>query len=629
MAATESTDPVASPDSVWSLAILLGHSGAAWSDVGVALMLFVLAISLQVGFTWIVSRPAFLGLPFEDNKHMADVWRFALAHDSRFMDFQGSSLAARLCTNSPSLIDSGAHQLLLQNINSYLDLSSTPSDSKFLALQGMSPGVMLCIFCIIVWSLAIIKELRETYLSLEAIFSIPRSARTTFLGNRLESISWTRFLVFCAICVMRAVIASFLFRAGLIWLARTTSITDLILNAAALGAVIEVDELVFCTMMPKQIQLAHSGLEDVHLSHGHFRKQAESLVLILTLLAIAVSSYFFLLKDVEHTMLQVKTTLCGGTLDFVIGENVHTGGIFAFPTKPGNGDVSSLLERTVREIVSQPTREFASVVSEYATKVTSSGEKEIPVAVYLEKRLSALFEEPPYNIVGNCVDFDFSPHQKQLVQSWNVMKDRLGQPDAKSCQDLRHFCNTTGLRANMLRLNCPVTCKCDNRFQGIYLRTETFGCSTVCLDMAAQSGPDTPCIDHPVDSDWIEFVEAWDRSTLLQVATGGGGDDELLEHRRRKEQLLLGCPGIKSLSSWNNLCFGAGGSENAPLAYRCPVSCECSLLDDFDDVELQLICTPSCFSESSERIGANASTTTTGTQQQVPNKPNQRQPPDR
>ena len=42
---------------------------------------------------------------------------------------------------------------------------------------------------------------------------------------------------------MRASIASILLVAGILWLARTTSIQDLMLNAVALNAILDVDEL--------------------------------------------------------------------------------------------------------------------------------------------------------------------------------------------------------------------------------------------------------------------------------------------------------------------------------------------------------------------------------------------------
>ena len=43
----------------------------------------------------------------------------------------------------------------------------------------------------------------------------------------------------------RTVIASVLLVAGILWLARTTSISELMLNAVALNAILDVDEFLF------------------------------------------------------------------------------------------------------------------------------------------------------------------------------------------------------------------------------------------------------------------------------------------------------------------------------------------------------------------------------------------------
>ena len=50
-------------------------------------------------------------------------------------------------------------------------------------------------------------------------------------------------------------IASFLLYGGILWLANTTSIKDLVLNAVALGAILDVDEMFFAALMPKKIQI--------------------------------------------------------------------------------------------------------------------------------------------------------------------------------------------------------------------------------------------------------------------------------------------------------------------------------------------------------------------------------------
>ena len=49
------------------------------------------------------------------------------------------------------------------------------------------------------------------------------------------------------------------------WLARTTSITELMLNCVALEAVLHVDEFIFTALVPTNLQLGNRVLEMVDL----------------------------------------------------------------------------------------------------------------------------------------------------------------------------------------------------------------------------------------------------------------------------------------------------------------------------------------------------------------------------
>ena len=70
------------------------------------------------------------------------------------------------------------------------------------------------------------KEYRRICLELEAAIGIPKSRRTVFRQNAFVSISWGRFLVLLVTSLARALIASVLLFAGILWLARTTSIQE-------------------------------------------------------------------------------------------------------------------------------------------------------------------------------------------------------------------------------------------------------------------------------------------------------------------------------------------------------------------------------------------------------------------
>ena len=109
--------------------------------------------------------------------------------------------------------------------------------------------------------------------------------------------------------------------AGTQWLARTSSISDLILNAVALEAILQIDELIFVALYPKKVQTAIYELEPVQIRYTRRSGQLES-CLMLFLLATAVSVPFFLwVKPITDMMLTVKVEYCGGDQDFVVSLN--------------------------------------------------------------------------------------------------------------------------------------------------------------------------------------------------------------------------------------------------------------------------------------------------------------------
>ena len=125
----------------------------------------------------------------------------------------------------------------------------------------MSLGILLCMLCILLWCLYLCNEFQAIGLSLEAILQVPRRAYTSFDHGRFETMSYWRFASYCLARLTRGVIAGFLLYAGILWLGNTTSITDLMLNAVALGAVLDVDEMFFAALMPKKIQIKIQDLE--------------------------------------------------------------------------------------------------------------------------------------------------------------------------------------------------------------------------------------------------------------------------------------------------------------------------------------------------------------------------------
>ncbi|CAE7187798.1 unnamed protein product, partial [Symbiodinium necroappetens] len=305
--------------SVWSIPIVSGLTDVGWFDRLFASMLVLLNLGMQTAFSWILLTDAFIGEDFEAKVGSAKVWRTSIAHDHKYSDFADTSLVSRVCSGDGALILSTIQATLVTHINSYLGLQE-----RDFAPSMFEPGVLLCMLCILLWALCVYKEYRRIFLELEAAIGIPKSRRTVFRQNAFVSISWGRFLMLLVTSLARALIASVLLVAGILWLARTTSIQELMLNAVALNAILDVDEFLFAGMVPIKTQHFIKELQPIHVRYSRIRSQFETLVHCISLLLLVFTSYFLLLAPLSDTMLSVKHELCGGNQTFVAAFNPDT-----------------------------------------------------------------------------------------------------------------------------------------------------------------------------------------------------------------------------------------------------------------------------------------------------------------
>ena len=246
----EVLEPVAFHESTWNVVLVLGFTEAGCLDTLISCLLLLASAALQVTFSLILLSEDFLGEPFVKHLGHAEKWRRGLAHDYKHMDLSETSLASRVCNKDETLIVSTNQANLIGQINAFLSIR--PAQHEPTELRR---GILLCMLCIFLWCLYLCNEFRAIGLSFEAILQVPRQARTRLEQGRLASISYTRCFVFCCARLVRGMIAGLLLYGGILWLANTTSIKDLVLNAVALGAILEVDEMFFAALMPKKIQI--------------------------------------------------------------------------------------------------------------------------------------------------------------------------------------------------------------------------------------------------------------------------------------------------------------------------------------------------------------------------------------
>ena len=177
-------------------------------------------------------------------------------------------------------------------INSFLGLSTLQFDNS-----TFEPGVLLAVLCILLWNLCIYREFRSIWFVLQGIFLSSGSEGPAPTGQRAVAMAF--------VCLGRAAIGGSLLVAGSLWLAGTTSITELMLNSVALEAVLHVDEFIFSGLLPTQLQQQIQELPPVKVRRARRCHRAENLVLASCLGASLLLPYALLLRPLSQ---QARTT---------------------------------------------------------------------------------------------------------------------------------------------------------------------------------------------------------------------------------------------------------------------------------------------------------------------------------
>ncbi|CAE7217352.1 serS [Symbiodinium sp. CCMP2592] len=547
-------EPVAFLESTWNLVLVMGFTDAGWLDIIIACLLLIVSGGLQIAFSIILLSPDFLGEPFENHIQNVEKWRVGVAHDYRHMDLAQTSLDV-------SLIVSTSQATLLDEIDTFLGL---------LKPFNVSLGILLCMLCILMWCLYLCNEFRAIGLSLEAVLQIPRRAYTTFDHGRFATISYLRFALYCLARITRGVIAGLLLYAGILWLANTTSITDLMLNAVALGAVLDVDEMFFAALMPKKIQIKIQDLEAIKINYTRRRSQIEAVLLLLIMCGLMLWPWFYLVEPLANHMLEVNATLCGGNQDFVVGINSNQGITIGRETTNFGADRNvSLIEIAVRDLA---FRGDDSLSSNYV--LISQ------VARDFEIKRTELMSAAAARIM-HCTDFDQyyihgQPNAGNYEPYWWNTAPGLGFPQESTCQDMKEHCDDEN--GELLRLSCGITCGCAEAGTNPWFRVQERGCSSNCLGEMRHAIGDQSCTDVTTGSTaWKAFWEEYPHIVSSFMGEQNQSKIGQLEEVRA-HMLSHGCSALSNTSyeveELTQRDFCSGHSQLwAPLSTLCPATC--------------------------------------------------------
>lgn len=571
--AEHSHDRVYFGESVWNIPLVLDFSKVPVWDGLFSLILLAVNLGMQASFSGILLSDDFAlaGVNVEEEVDNARTWRQTIAHDWRYMDLSQTSLVSRVCSGDGALILSTPQAELVNQINSFLGLGTDDFQPGFL-----QPGILLCMLCILHWSLCVYREFRSIWLALEAVAFIPTSRQTKMGENSIQSLSLVRFLFVFVTFVLRAIIASILLVAGISWLARTTSITELMLNAVALNGIMDVDELLFAGFTPVSVQRQIRKLKPIRMRYGPWRSQIESFLLFLLLGATMLVPYLVFLEPLGSGMVTIKWEMCGRNQTFVVAHNPDVQEIVGFVTRSGRSDedlsLSELAVNTHTFQVEGPSQyiHFAASLQIFDQLRLTSLADAAGMLPFCPETEAFHRDSPLY------LDPLVTPILHSRLRSATVA---LGEAPAESCAGLEELCRRPDAR--MLRLICGQTCGCTDPYASPWHKVQSQGCSDLCSTRAEAALETLTCEDQPQGQVWEEIWDSYAGS--LSSYYGQEATQFTIwpwAAAVAQELRVKGCAGLQQTElqqevvSKVNWCHG---SETLfrPFSWLCPVSCGC------------------------------------------------------
>ena len=360
-------------ETVWETGTVVGLPVLGILDNVSIVMGLALNVFVQVLFCVIASQ-SFTdeGLPTtEDMKR----WRYTVAHDVTWSDSTGVSLTSRVCGGDASLIVATSQLDLVEEITRYVQVL----DMYFFSTRE-SQGLLLCTVASVIWLLLVMAEWRKSVTFMTAIWMSFRSTCTNRegvasckkVGGLEVTVGWRRFVAMLVLVGVRLGISIALLGIGVIWILNTTSLKDVILNAAALGFVMDVDEILFVTMLTMPVKTLLRSIElpaswrcpGRPCSVGSLAGACFPCFAWLCVVALVACIVPELQRNIS-TMEELDYYLCHGNIDFVSSRMPTTGMILVKESETYSDMLASSYEITFiggGRVDTSPPRLISAVV---------------------------------------------------------------------------------------------------------------------------------------------------------------------------------------------------------------------------------------------------------------------------
>jgi len=289
--------------SIWDAALFFGVKGLAWREQLLLAAGYGVNVILQSVFSLMVVR---LG---RDDEVVDDQ---AITKMEAWNEQAETWEVASVCgdAHNYTLSTSYLQMMLMDEVDAYFEE----------AIFSFSWGPLLTIMVVALWSGAMVSHARTVFdftVALWQITSWERDASTIFTVNlrsnvEIVAVARQRFLWMSVSVVLQTFVIVVLLVFGCMWMARSSSVTELLLNAVSLAFIMDADELLFRIVVPTLVKNLIRRIEPLRLrptrsSGFHLR----STVSLFTILVFVTFFWIFFVSETSQRLTKVSSALCG------------------------------------------------------------------------------------------------------------------------------------------------------------------------------------------------------------------------------------------------------------------------------------------------------------------------------
>ncbi|CAJ1368514.1 unnamed protein product [Effrenium voratum] len=573
-------------ESTWDLVLFIGTG--ALGPMG-SLQTFILAIvnvlmqGIFVGIAWFNFLAPDIN---ESTVQDAFRWRRSSGHSLSYYDeVSMESLAKRVCDEDKSLHISGIQVQLIEDIRKYLKPDA----------EGMGvffTGQVLCMVALICWYLMVAKEVSHALALHRGVHALPNGKTTiTTRENpftqvtyyKLGSVTRRRKTASALLLVYRLVAAVLLIYVGTFFLVYTVSVTELILNAVALGIILDIDDLLFDALATTPGRHLVNQLDPLPMpAFPRFRgADAKSTSMSLLIPGGIALVYFMMLAPFVSVLNDVSTKMCGGNQQFVWSTDKRRRVVNLSPTSGGGWDN---MTQTIQMTLAIDEAQTIPDVANPRNAMYGVWVREVTLLQDMESlTLEELIQK------GNPQCGDMANEEPML----NYLREGLGNWSVDSCADAEMYCNSLteepwsldAGRGYTTRMFCPGTCGC-NVPGGNYVLTQ--GCAYASGDPCLLSNTyqeqrtSATCVEPDAaelrsTTSWASWVQ-----TIQAYGNSAGNFHGKAEALKLAEAMWdHGCGFGQNLTdenvTWGD-CYSWSAALSWPfktLEFFCPVTCDC------------------------------------------------------